>query len=194
MCFGIMAPASPSALPERNQVMTNAAYENIIERRSIRAFQDAEVPRELIEQVVEAGLWAPSGMASQSTAFVVVSDPGTHERLAATNRAVVNFLASTDPFYGAPVVIVVLGRKDVPTHVYDASCALENMQLAAHALGLGSIWVHRARETFELPEWQEWLASLGLEGEWEGVGNCCLGYAAQEGNAAERKPGRVVWA
>ncbi len=174
--------------------MSDTTLDSIFNRRSIRKFKDKPVPRELIERVIEAGLWAPSGMASQSPIIVAVTDPDLHEKLAAANRSVVNFPADTDPFYGAPVILVVLASCDAPTHVYDGSCAMENMQLAAHALGLGSIWVHRAKQVFDLPEWKEWLQELGVEGDYEGIGNCCIGYADQEGNAAERKEGRVFWA
>ena len=195
MCFGIVAPASPSALPERKiDVNVNAAYENIISRRTIRKFKADPVPRELVDQVIEAGLWAPSGMGSQSPIVVAVTDEETHQRLAKANRDAVGFPGDSDPFYGAPVILIVLASREVPTHVYDGSCALENMQLAAHALGLGSVWVHRAQQVFDLPEWREWLEGLGIEGDFEGVGHCCIGYADQAGNAAERKPGRVFWA
>ena len=173
---------------------TNSTFDNILNRRSIRKFKADPVPRELVEQVIEAGIWAPSGMGSQSSIVVAVTDDETHQRLAKANRDVVGFPGDSDPFYGAPVVLIVLGNREVPTHVYDGACALENMQLAAQSLGLGSIWVHRAQQVFDLPEWKEWLASLGVEGDYEGIGHCCIGYADQEGKAAERKPGRVFWA
>ena len=195
MCFGVVAPASLSALPERkNDVSTNAAYENIISRRTIRKFKADPVPRELVDQVIEAGLWAPSGMGSQSPIVVAVTDEETHRSLAKANRDAVGFPGDSDPFYGAPVILIVLASREVPTHVYDGACALENMQLAAHALGLGSIWVHRAKEEFEKPEYQQLLADLGIEGDWEGIGHCVVGHIDGEAPAAApRKANRAFW-
>jgi len=101
--------------------------------------------------------------------------------------------ASTDPFYGAPAVLVVLADKSVNTSVYDGSLVMENMMLAAHALGLGSCWIHRAREVFDMPEWREWLKSIGVEGEYEGVGNCIVGIPDSESfpEPLPRREGRV---
>jgi nitroreductase len=90
---------------------------------------------------------------------------------------------------------MVLGNKEVPTHVYDGSLMMGNLMLAAHSLGLGSIWIHRAKEELEMDEYKELLKSLGVEGEWEGIGHCAIGYA--DGNlpaAAARKENRVFWA
>ncbi len=99
-----------------------------------------------------------------------------------------------DPFYGAPAVFVVLAEKNWITHVYDGSLVIGNMLLAAHSLGLGSIWIHRAKEEFEMAEWKELLKSLGAEGEWEGIGHCAVGYVEGElPEAAKRKDGRVFW-
>ena len=99
----------------------------------------------------------------------------------------------TDPFYGAPTVIVVLADRSRPTWVEDGSLALGNLMNAAHALGLGSCWIHRAREVFDSPEGQALLHRWGLEGTYAGVGHCILGYPATDlPPAPPRKPGRVV--
>ena len=162
------------------------------ERRSIRSFEDREVPRDLIEQVVEAGLWAPSGMGKQSPIILAVTDRELRDRLAAANARVMG--GDGDPFYGAPVVLVVLAPREVGTYVYDGSLVMGNLLLAASSLGLGSCWIHRAKEVFEQPEFKELLAAYGVEGDYEGIGNCILGWPAQSPKAKPRKEGRVIWA
>ena len=117
------------------------------------------------------------------------------DKIAEDNRKIGGWGEGFDPFYGAPVILMVLGNKEVPTHVYDGSLMMGNLMLAAHSLGLGSIWIHRAKEELEMDEYKELLKSLGVEGEWEGIGHCAIGYA--DGNlpaAAARKENRVFWA
>lgn len=90
------------------------------------------------------------------------------------------------PFYGAPVVVVVLADRNIPAHVYDGTLVMENLMLAAHAEGLGSCWIHRAKEEFDSPEGKEILHKLGITGDYEGIGHCILGYPA--GELPEGKP------
>lgn len=165
------------------------------ERRSIRSFKPEMPPKEVLQQIVEAGLYAASGKGQQAAIVVAVTNKALRDKLAEENRRIAGAPEGTDPFYGAPAVLVVLGRKDWPTHVYDGSLVMGNLLLAAHALGLGSIWIHRAKEEFEEPEYQQLLKDLGVEGEWEGIGHCAVGYLNGEAPApAPRKPGRVFWA
>ena len=99
-----------------------------------------------------------------------------------------------EPFYGAPVILIVLADKTIPTYKYDGSLVMGNLMNAAESLGLGSIWIHRAKEEFELPEYQELLKELGVDGEWEGIGHCAVGYVDGEiPKAAKRKDDRVFW-
>lgn len=165
------------------------------ERRSIRSFKPEMPPKEVLQQIVEAGLYAASGKGQQAAIVVAVTNEALRDKLAEENRRIAGAPEGSDPFYGAPAVLVVLGRKDWPTHVYDGSLVMGNLLLAAHALGLGSIWIHRAKEEFEEPEYQQLLKDLGVEGEWEGIGHCAVGYLNGEAPApAPRKPGRVFWA
>lgn len=165
------------------------------ERRSIRSFKPEMPPKEVLQQIVEAGLYAASGKGQQAAIVVAVTNKALRDKLAEENRRIAGAPEGFDPFYGAPAVLVVLGRKDWPTHVYDGSLVMGNLLLAAHALGLGSIWIHRAKEEFEEPEYQQLLKDLGVEGEWEGIGHCAVGYLNGEAPApAPRKPGRVFWA
>ena len=155
----------------------NEVIKVLMERRSIRKFKAEMPPRELIEQIVEAGLYAPSGMGRQSSLILAVTDKKLRDRLSDMNRRILGRPEGTDPFYGAPAVLVVLADKSVPTCVYDGSLTMGNMLNAAHALGLGGIWIHRAKQEFETEEMKALLRELGVEGEYEGIGHCALGYA-----------------
>ena len=164
------------------------------ERRSVRKFRPDMPRREELEQIIEAGLYAASGKGRQATKVIVVTDREFRDRLSAVNREIGGWEEGFDPFYGAPAILIVLGEKDWPTHVYDGSLVMGIMMLAAHSLGLGSIWIHRAMEEFERQEYKKLLTELGIQGEWEGIGHCAVGYVEGElPKAAERKEGRVFW-
>ena len=164
------------------------------ERRSIRKFKAEMPPKEMIEQVIDAGLYAASGKNEQAVITIAVTNKEFRDKLMKDNRDVGGWAESYDPFYGAPVILIVLGRKSRITYVYDGSLVIGNMMLAAHSLGLGSIWIHRAKEEFETEEYQALLKELGIEGEWEGIGHCALGYMDCELPAPpQRKDGRVYW-
>lgn len=164
------------------------------ERRSIRKFKANIPPKDDISQIVEAGLYAANGMGKQATITIAVTNKELRDKIANANRKVMGKEEGFDPFYGAPVILIVLSPKDWRNRVYDGSLVMGNMMLAAHSLGLGSIWIHRAKEEFEQAEWQKFLADLGIEGEWEGIGHCAVGYADGDmPKAAERKDGRVFW-
>ncbi len=149
--------------------------EAITTRRSIKKYKSDDVPKELIEKICQAGLSAPSGLNKQSPVILAVRNKSLRDRLSKLNAGSDPFHRN-DPFYGAPVVLVVVADKNVPTYLYDGALVMENMLLAAHALGLGACWIHRAKETFETFEGKQILKDLGLEGEYEGIGNCILGY------------------
>lgn len=164
------------------------------ERRSVRAFSAKMPSKADIEQIVEAGLYAASGKGMQSAIIVAVTDKKLRDTIAESNRAIGGWQEGFDPFYGAPVILVVLGQREWPTHVYDGSLVMGNLMLAAHSLGLGSIWIHRAKEEFEQADYKRLLKELGVEGEWEGIGHCAVGYADGDVPApAPRKDGRVFW-
>ena len=143
--------------------------------------------------MLEAGTWAPTGMNRQSPVIVVVQDKETRDKLSAINAAIMG--SSGDPFYGAPTVLVVLSDRSVHTHVEDGSLVIGDLLLAASSIGLGSCWIHRAKETFETEEGKALLRKWGLDSDkYEGVGNCILGYPAPGGvkAAAPRKADYVV--
>lgn len=179
----------------------NQTIKDIISRRSVKKYEAKDVPQELIEQVVMAGTYAPTGMNRQSPIILAVTNKEMRDRLSRINLEIImgrNLTTSSghnDPFYGAPVVLVVLAKKDSGTRVYDGSLVMENMMIAANSLGLGSCWIHRAKETFETDEGKEILRDLGITDEYEGIGNCILGYAAPDAlkPQIERKKDYVRW-
>jgi len=170
----------------------NPILEAIKTRRSIRKFKPDMVEQDKIDQIVEAGLYAASGMGKQATKIIVVKNKEFRDKLSAVNGKIMGLQEGGDPFYGAPVVLIVLADKDLFTGIYDGSLVMGNLMLAAHTLGVGSCWIHRAKEEFEMPEYKELLKSLGIEGNWEGIGHCILGYTdGTDPQAAPRKENRV---
>lgn len=172
----------------------NEVMECILKRRSIRSFK-AEMPKkEEIDQIIEAGLYAPSGHGAQSTIILAVTNRELRDRISKDNYRVVGREVNTDPFYGAPVILIVLADRSSSNRAYDGSVVMENMMLAATSIGLGSIWINRAREEFETEEYRQLLKDLGIQGEWEGVGHCAIGYIDGEvPQVAPRRPGRVYY-
>ena len=172
----------------------NEVLKAIHERRSIRKFKPDMVSREDIDQIIEAGLYAASGKGQQAAIIIAVTNKELRDRISESNRVIGGWKEGFDPFYGAPVCLIVLGEKDMPTSVCDGSLVMGNMMLAAHSLGLGSIWINRAKEEFETDEYKQILKDLGIEGEYVGVGHCAVGYIDGEIPApAPRKPGRVFY-
>lgn len=171
----------------------NQSIQNLLTRRSVRAYTDRMPSKEDIDTICRAGLYAATGMGTQSPIIIAVTQKSMRDRMSKLNAQVMN--TETDPFYGAPVVLVVLVDKNAAvTPVEDGSLMLGNMLNAAHALGLGSCWINRAREVFDSPEGKSILRELGIEGDWLGIGNCIVGYSANpEPPARQRKENRINW-
>lgn len=172
----------------------NEVIKAMKERRSIRKFKAEMPPKADLEQIVEAGLYAANGRGRQAVITIAVTDKELRDKLSEVNNEIMGGPEGNDPFYGAPAILIVLANKEVPTAPYDGSLVIGNLMLAAHSLGLGSIWIHRAKEEFEMSEYQKLLKDLGIEGEWEGIGHCAVGYIDGENPAAApRNDGRVFW-
>lgn len=169
----------------------NETINNLIERRSVKKYLAKPVEKELIDCVLKAGTFAPTGRNRQPVKILAITDPKVRDDLRKLNASVMGLDESIDPFYGAPVVLVVLADPTVNTYLYDGSLVLGNMMNAAHSLGLGSCWIHRAKEEFATEYGKNLLKSLGIEGEWEGIGHCLLGYA--DGPLPTARPRKEGW-
>ena len=168
----------------------NQTLEVLKTRRAIRSYEERIPEKELLDKVLEAGTYAPTGMGAQSPIIVAVTDRQTRDRLAELNAAVMG--GDSDPFYGAPAVLIVLADRNVPTYLYDGSLVMGNLMNAAHAVGLGSCWIHRAKEVFDSEEGKALLKEWGIEGDYEGIGNCIIGYPKGEAPQPKaRKAGYV---
>ena len=166
--------------------------ETIKSRRSILKYKSDMVPQDKLEKIIEAGTYAATGMGKQSPIIVAVTNKELRDRLSAMNAKIMG--TNTDPFYGAPVVLIVLADKSRPTYLYDGSLVMGNLMLEAEAQGIGSCWIHRAKEEFESEEGKEILKSLGIEGDYEGIGHCVLGFAdGPAPKAAPRKDSYVYY-
>lgn len=154
----------------------NELVELLQNRRSCKKYLDKNVDDRLIDEIVKAGLKAPSAMNMQSPIFLVIKDKDLRDEIERLNAKIAFGRYDGKPFYNAPVVIVVLYNKDNRNGIYDGSLAIANMLNAAYALGLGACWIHRAKEEFESEEGKEILRGFGITGEYEGVGHVILGY------------------
>lgn len=172
----------------------NEVIDAMKKRRSVRKFKSDMPPKSDIEQIIEAGLYAASGKNMQSAKIIAITDKTLRDEISALNCKIGGWDEGFDPFYNAPVILLVIADKSFPTSIYDGSLVMGNLMLAAHSLGLGSIWIHRAKEECETPEIKKLLADLGIDGEWEGIGHCAVGYAdVDTSKILERKPDRVYW-
>lgn len=172
-------------------------------RRSVRKYLDKPVPEDLLAKVCEAGTYAATGHGLQSPRIVAITRPDLVKRLSRMNAEILmeqhpqlrEKNPDLDPFYGAPAVILVLADRNCRTYLYDGSLVMGNLMLAAHALGLGTCWIHRAKEEFNSEEGRAILHDLGIEGDYEGIGHCIIGYPAVPEQPAprRRKDDYVVW-
>lgn len=188
LCVGCQQKAETTE-QTGNETVKSTTMKDLLTRRSVRSYTDSIPPMEVIEEICKAGTYAPTGMNRQSPIIIAVTNKEMRDRLSKLNAAVLG--ADNDPFYGAPVVLVVLADKNVRTYIEDGSLVMGNLMNAAHALGLGSCWIHRAREVFESEEGKQILADLGIEGDYAGIGNCILGYV--NGDYPEAKPRKDNW-
>ena len=189
MCMSCQQKAAESTESVDQENVKSTTMEDLLTRRSVRSYTDEIPPMEVIEEICKAGTYAPTGMNRQSPIIIAVTNRELRDRLSKLNAAVMG--ADNDPFYGAPVVLVVLADKNVHTYIEDGSLVMGNLMNAAHAKGLGSCWIHRAKEVFESEEGKQILADLGIEGDYVGIGNCILGYTA--GDYPEAKPRKENW-
>ena len=172
--------------------MMNEVLKALKERRSCRKYQNRQVDTVALDAILEAGTYAPTGMNRQAPVIVAVQDQETRDKIAKMNAAVMGM--DNDPFYGAPTVLVVLADPNVRTYVYDGALVMGNLMNAAHAVGVDSCYIFRAKEVFATEEGKTMLRSWGIPDYYEGIGNCILGYREEGGvkEVAPRKSNYIV--
>ena len=167
----------------------NKVIESLVTRRSCRHYRKEQIPDDVLGEILRAGMYAPTAMNRQSPMIVVLQNPDDISALSRMNARIMG--TDSDPFYGAPTVLLVLADRNIPTCVEDGSLVMGNLMNAAHSLGIGSCWIHRAYEEFESDEGKALLSKWGIEGEWRGIGHCILGYPVEEAPERPRKEGWV---
>ena len=169
----------------------NETLENMKSRRSIKGYEPDKMPaNELINQVIEAGTYAPTSMGMQSPIIIAVTNKAVRDKLSKMNGDILG--TKSDPFYGAPVVLIVLASRERPTYIYDGSLVMGNLMNAAHSVGLGSCWIHRAKEVFDSAEGKAMLKEWGIEGDYEGIAHCVIGYALKDAPTAKPRKSDYV--
>ena len=172
--------------------MTNEVLSAIFSRRSTKKYDGQSISPEELDAILDAGLWAANGKAAQAPLSVAVTDKATRDELSKMNAAIMG--VDTDPFYGAPCVVIVFADSTIFTAVEDGSLVIGNMLLAAESLGVGACWIHRAKQMFETDDGKALMKKWGVAEKYIGVGCCVLGYATEDGKkvAAPRREGRII--
>ena len=163
----------------------NETIKNLVERRSCRKYSSTQIKEDELNSVLKAGEYAPTGMGMQSPIIVVLQNKSIIDKLSKINAKIMG--KDEDPFYGAPTVLVVLADKNIGTYIEDGSLVLGNLMNAAYSLGLGSCWIHRAKEEFETKEGKELLKEWNIPENYAGIGHCILGYPEEKSEAKPRK-------
>ena len=167
----------------------NDTIKNLVERRSCRKYSSTQIKEDELNSVLKAGEYAPTGMGMQSPIIVVLQNKSIIDKLSKINAKIMG--KDEDPFYGAPTVLVVLADKNIGTYIEDGSLVLGNLMNAAYSLGLGSCWIHRAKEEFETDEGKELLKEWNISENYVGIGHCILGYPEEKSEAKPRKDGYI---
>lgn len=163
----------------------NETIQTLISRRSIRKYKAEQIPESDLQQILEAGMYAASGMGIQPITMVVVQDKATIAKLTAMNAEIMG--TDSNPMYGAPTIVVVLADMEKSANAWSDGClVMGNLMNAAASLGIGSCWINRAKEEFESDEGKALLRQWNLPEHLVGVGHCILGYA--DGPAPAAKP------
>ena len=170
--------------------MNNPILENIRTRRSLRKYKEAQITEDELNTVLEAGTYAPSGRGLQSPILVAVQDPETKKRLIKMNAEILG--TDTDPYYGAPTLILVFAPVDRTTYIEDGSCVLDTMMLAAHSMGLGTVWINQLKDTCGDAGVQKLLTAFGVPEDHDVYACCAIGTALGGAKAPDRKAGATA--
>ena len=161
-------------------------------RRSIRSFKEEQVREEELNQILEAGMYAPSARGLQTAIIVAIQDKNLINKIRKMNASFTDN-PENDPFYGAPTIVIVLGDSTQENYVQDGSLVMGNLMNAAHSLEVDSCWINRAKEVFDTQEGKALLKAWGIDEKYAGIGNCILGYRDSEyPEPVERKENYII--
>jgi nitroreductase len=181
----------------------------MMDRRSIRKFQERQLDEETLAEILSAGSWAPNAGGRQSPLFVVCQNAAINEELGRLSVEINGRLnrpapkpgeslpqaspASASAFYGAPTVVTIFAPKNWHNFTIDCGVAAQNMVLAAHSLGVGSCIIARALELFETETGKNYMRKWNIGEDYEGKIHVILGYRdGEQPEAKPRKEGRVI--
>ena len=171
-------------------MMKNEVLQNIVTRRSIRKYKQTQIKEEELETVLEAGTYAPSGRGMQCPILVAVQAPDTMAKIVKMNAQVLG--SDKNPYYGAPTVILVFAPEERTTYIEDASCVLDTMMLAAHSMGLGTVWINQLKDTCGDAGVRKLLTAFGVPEDHDVYACCAIGTALGGAKAPDRKAGATA--
>lgn len=160
-------------------------------RRSIRSYKPETISEKELDLILEAGTYAPTGMNRQTPIIVATQDKELIDKLEIENAKVLG-REDAKPFYGATTLVIVFADSEVYTGFEDACLVMGNLMNAAAAIGVGSCWIHRAKQVFETEFGKELKKKWGIDDKYYGVGNCILGYPAETPQAKPRKENYII--
>ena len=174
-----------------DNIMDNVVLQAVKSRRSVRSYKKEQIKDEELKAVLQAGTYAPNGMGIQDSWIVAVQNPEIRAELVRMNAEILG--TSSDPYYGAPTIVLVFGSDPEKwrNSIQDGSLVLGNMMNAAYAIGLGSCWINREMEMFATDEGKALMRKMGIPEELiakglTGIGALALGYP--EGEPRPAKP------
>lgn len=170
-------------------VLKNETLDTLFQRRSIRKYKPEMISEDELETILQAGIWAPSGMNRQSCRLVVIRQPERLKRLYALAMEFPN--RGGNPFYDAPLAVIAFANSTATSPVQDASLAIGNMANAAASIGVGSCWINCVKDLFQTPEGREFKKEICPEEEYIPVGSLILGYADEQPQPKPREEGRI---
>lgn len=166
---------------------------NMLERRSIRQYEDKTVSKETMAEILNAGAWAPSARNCQTWRLTGIIDPEKVQKLAAAVKKALGLAEPEDySFYHAPAFIIASNAKGYANAAADCACAMENMMLAAHSMGLGTVWINQLKDTCGDAGVRELLTTFGVPEDHDVYACCAVGYAAGEAKAPDRRAGATA--
>lgn len=167
----------------------NPIMENILTRRSVRGFSEKLIPREELDQILKAALYAPSGMNRQTWQFTAIVNQDKIQELAKLIEKLLERPGYN--FYKATTLVLTSNEKESRWGKEDNACALENMFLAAHSFGIGSVWINQLQGICDHPEVRAFLKEVGIPNEHEVYGIAALGYANKDISQNVHKKGII---